>query len=150
MANVTYVQGFQAQELRDSALNSRRLDDRFKIDRGPIVADGVRLAWSEKIDDERCRRRYRDGPAFAPVTGYYSVYSQTGLEEAANHFLDGSDDRLAASNLIDKISESTSRAGPSRPPSTSRRSASPTRRSEAPASGVPRPSPSTPTRARSW
>ncbi|MFG2086520.1 MULTISPECIES: penicillin-binding transpeptidase domain-containing protein [unclassified Spirillospora] len=103
MANVTYVQGFEAQELRDSALNARRLDDRFKVDRGPIVADGERLAWSEKIDDERYRRRYEDGPVFAPVTGYFSVFSQTGLEEAANHFLDGTDDRLATSNLIDKI-----------------------------------------------
>ncbi|MEU8797087.1 penicillin-binding transpeptidase domain-containing protein [Spirillospora sp. NPDC048819] len=103
MANITYVQGFQAQELRDSALNARRLDDRFKIDRGPIVADGERLAWSEKIDGERYRRRYEDGPVFAPVTGYFSVFSQTGLEEAANHFLDGTDDRLATSNLIDKI-----------------------------------------------
>ncbi|XRQ03817.1 penicillin-binding transpeptidase domain-containing protein [Actinomadura welshii] len=103
MANITYVQGFEAQELRDSALNSRRLDDRFKTDRGPIVADGRRLAWSEKIDDERYRRRYRDGPVFAPVTGYFSVFAQTGLEEAANHFLDGTDDRLATANLIDKI-----------------------------------------------
>ncbi|GAA0576620.1 penicillin-binding transpeptidase domain-containing protein [Actinomadura livida] len=103
MANITYVQGFQAEELRDSALNSRRLDDRFKVDRGPIVADGVRLAWSEKAGDERYRRRYREGPVFAPVTGYFSVFSQTGLEEAANHFLDGTDDRLATANLIDKI-----------------------------------------------
>ncbi|TDC81415.1 penicillin-binding transpeptidase domain-containing protein [Actinomadura sp. 7K507] len=103
MANITYVQGFEAQELRDDSDNARRLDDRFKIDRGPIVADGERLAWSEKTDDDRYRRRYRDGPVFAPVTGYFSVYSQTGLEEAANHFLDGTDDRLATSNLIDKI-----------------------------------------------
>ncbi len=40
---------------------------------------------------------------FAPVTGYFSVFSQTGLEEAANHFLDGTDDRLATRNLVDKI-----------------------------------------------
>ncbi|TDC50065.1 hypothetical protein E1281_22490 [Actinomadura sp. KC345] len=103
MANITYVQGFEAQDLRDDSDNARRLDDRFKIDRGPIVADGERLAWSEKADDERYRRRYRNGPVFAPVTGYFSVFAQTGLEEAANHFLDGTDDRLATSNLMDKI-----------------------------------------------
>ncbi|RFS85761.1 hypothetical protein D0T12_12305 [Actinomadura spongiicola] len=103
MANITYVQGFEAQNLRDDPNNARRLDDRFKIERGPIVADGERLAWSEKIDDERYRRRYKDGPAFAPVTGYFSVFSQTGLEEAENHFLDGTDDRLATSNLVDKL-----------------------------------------------
>ena len=103
MANVTYVQGFEAQELRDDSDNARRLDDRFKTDRGPIVADGRRLAWSEGTEDGRYRRRYRDGPVFAPVTGYFSVFSQSGLEDAANHFLDGTDDRLAASNLMDKI-----------------------------------------------
>ncbi|NVI91786.1 hypothetical protein HUX53_32075 [Actinomadura sp. BRA 177] len=103
MANITYVQGFEAQDLRDDSLNARRLQDRFKVDRGPIVADGERLAWSEKTDDDRYQRHYKDGPVFAPVTGYFSVFSQTGLEEAANHFLDGTDDRLATRNLVDKI-----------------------------------------------
>jgi peptidoglycan glycosyltransferase len=103
MANITYVQGFEAQDLRDDSLNARRLQDRFKVDRGPIVADGERLAWSEKTDDGRYQRHYKDGPVFAPVTGYFSVFSQTGLEEAANHFLDGTDDRLATRNLVDKI-----------------------------------------------
>lgn len=103
MANITYVQGFEAQNLRDDSLNARQFEDRFKIDRGPIVADGERLAWSEKIRGDRYRRRYQDGPVFAPITGYFSVFSQTGLEDAGNHFLDGSDDRLATSNLVDKL-----------------------------------------------
>lgn len=104
MANVTYVQAFQAQELRDSALNPRRLTDRFTTDRGPIVADGELLAWSEPVDGgERYRRRYRDGPAFAPVTGYFSVFSEAGLEAAANHVLDGTDPRLATANLVDEL-----------------------------------------------
>lgn len=103
MANITYVQGFEAQDLRDDSLNARRLQDRFKIDRGPITADGERLAWSEKTGDDRYQRRYKDGKVFAPITGYFSVFSQTGIEEAANHFLDGTDDRLATSNFIDKL-----------------------------------------------
>lgn len=103
LVNITYVQGFEAQDLRDDSLNARRFEDRFKIDRGPIVADGERLAWSQKVDDERYQRHYKDGPVFAPITGYFSVFSQTGLEDAENHFLDGSDDRLATSNFIDKL-----------------------------------------------
>ncbi|MFA1549493.1 penicillin-binding transpeptidase domain-containing protein [Actinomadura chokoriensis] len=103
MANITYVQGFEAQDLRDDSLNARQFEDRFKIDRGPIVADGERLAWSEKLDDDRYQRHYKDGPVFAPITGYFSVFSQTGLEAAENHFLDGTDDRLATSNLVDKL-----------------------------------------------
>lgn len=103
LVNITYVQGFEAQDLRDDSLNARQFEDRFKIDRGPIVADGERLAWSRKVDDERYQRHYKDGPVFAPITGYFSVFSQTGLEDAENHFLDGSDDRLATSNFIDKL-----------------------------------------------
>ncbi|OLT29680.1 hypothetical protein BJF79_40670 [Actinomadura sp. CNU-125] len=104
MVNITYVQAFQAQDLRDSALNPRRLTDRFTVDRGPIVADGERLAWSEPVDGgERYQRHYKDGPAFAPVTGYFSVFSETGLEAAANHVLDGTDPRLATANLVDRL-----------------------------------------------
>ncbi|SNS38477.1 cell elongation-specific peptidoglycan D,D-transpeptidase [Actinomadura meyerae] len=103
MANITYVQGFQAQDLRDDSLNARQFEDRFKIDRGPIVAGGERLAWSRKLDDGRYQRHYKDGKVFAPVTGYFSVFSQTGLESAANHFLDGTDDRLATTNFVDKL-----------------------------------------------
>ncbi|WP_243716835.1 penicillin-binding transpeptidase domain-containing protein [Actinomadura darangshiensis] len=103
LANITYVQGFEAQNLRDDSLNARQFEDRFKIDRGPIVADGERLAWSQGVDDERYQRHYKDGAAFAPVTGYFSVFAQTGLESAENHFLDGTDDRLATSNLVDKL-----------------------------------------------
>ncbi|NDU77775.1 hypothetical protein GWI34_34965 [Actinomadura sp. DSM 109109] len=103
LVNVTYVQGFQAQNLRDDPLNARQFEDRFKIDRGPIVAGGERLAWSERVGDDRFQRRYKDGAAFAPVTGYFSVFSQSGLEDAENHFLDGTDDRLATSNLVDKL-----------------------------------------------
>ena len=103
LVNVTYVQGFQAQELRDDSLNARQFEDRFKIDRGPVVARGERLAWSEQVGGDRFQRRYKDGAAFAPITGYFSVFSQTGLEEAENHFLDGTDARLATSNLVDKL-----------------------------------------------
>lgn len=103
LVNVTYVQGFQAQGLRDDPLNARQFEDRFKIDRGPIVAGGERLAWSEQVGDDLYQRRYKDGAAFAPVTGYFSVFSQTGLEEAENHFMDGTDDRLATSGLVDKL-----------------------------------------------
>ncbi|MFV2174966.1 peptidoglycan D,D-transpeptidase FtsI family protein [Actinomadura sp. LOL_016] len=104
MANVTYVQAFQAEDLRDSALNPRRLTDRFTVDRGPIVAGGERLAWSEPVDGgDEYQRHYKDGPAFAPVTGYFSVFSETGLEAAANRVLDGSDPRLATSGFVDKL-----------------------------------------------
>ncbi|WP_242885026.1 penicillin-binding transpeptidase domain-containing protein [Actinomadura litoris] len=105
LANITYVQGFQAQDLRDDSLNARQFEDRNKIERGPIVADGQRLAWSEPVggDDEKYQRHYKQSEVFAPVTGYFSPFSQTGLENAANHVLDGTDARLATTSFVDKL-----------------------------------------------
>ncbi|TDD72528.1 penicillin-binding transpeptidase domain-containing protein [Actinomadura rubrisoli] len=104
MVNITYVQGFEAQDLRDDSLNARQFQDRNKIDRGPIVADGERLAWSEALPGgKKYQRRYRQSPVFAPITGYFSPFSQTGLENAENHILDGTDPRLATTNLVDKL-----------------------------------------------
>ncbi|MBO2463040.1 penicillin-binding transpeptidase domain-containing protein [Actinomadura violacea] len=104
LANVTYVQGFQGQELRDSSLNPRRLLDRNTVERGPIVADGQRLAWSQLTSDGKTyQRHYADSEIFSPITGYFSPFAETGLESAENHFLDGSDGRLATTNLIDKL-----------------------------------------------
>ncbi|WP_067481719.1 penicillin-binding transpeptidase domain-containing protein [Actinomadura hibisca] len=103
MANVTYVQGFRAQALRDDPLNARQYADRMTLARGPIVAGGERLAWSEPAAGKRYQRRYRQSEIFAPVTGYFSLFSQSGLESAENHILDGTDARLAATNLVDKI-----------------------------------------------
>ncbi|MDL4818826.1 penicillin-binding transpeptidase domain-containing protein [Actinomadura opuntiae] len=104
LANVTYVQGFEAQDLRDSSLNARRLLDRNKVERGPIVAGGQRLAWSELTSDGKTyQRHYAYSKIFSPITGYFSPFTQTGLEGAENHFLDGSDSRLATTNLVDKL-----------------------------------------------
>ncbi|WP_245623067.1 penicillin-binding transpeptidase domain-containing protein [Spirillospora albida] len=104
MVNVTYVQGFQAQDLRDDPQNARRLADRHRIERGPIVAGGERLAWSQPAGDgQRYLRRYRNGPVFAPVTGYFSPFSETRLESAGNHILDGTDPRFATTSLVDRL-----------------------------------------------
>jgi penicillin-binding protein A len=108
LANVTYLQGFEARNLRDDPLNARRYDDRFLIDRGPILAGGERLAWSERSgesDGGRARylRRYLEGPVFAPVTGYFSRFSDSGLERAEIDFLDGTDPRLAVTSFVDRI-----------------------------------------------
>ncbi|WP_018655292.1 penicillin-binding transpeptidase domain-containing protein [Actinomadura flavalba] len=103
LANVTYVQGFQAGELRDDALNSRQYQNRNRVQRGPIVAGGVRLAWSEPAGDGRYVRRYRESETFAPVTGHFSLFTQTALENAENHILDGSDPRLVTTSLLDRV-----------------------------------------------
>ncbi|MBW8486053.1 penicillin-binding transpeptidase domain-containing protein [Actinomadura parmotrematis] len=103
MANITYVMGFNAQNLRDDRHNARQYEDRNTTDRGPITAGGVQLAWSTETSGGKYQRHYRESTVFSPVTGYFSLFSQTGLESAANHVLDGTDPRLATTSLVDRI-----------------------------------------------
>ncbi|WP_225994235.1 penicillin-binding transpeptidase domain-containing protein [Actinomadura rudentiformis] len=104
MVNVTYVQGFENEKLRDDPHNARQFQDRNKIERGAIVAGGRKLAWSEKDGDSKnYLRRYWNSEVFSPVTGYFSVFSQSALENAENHFLDGTDPRLVTSTFLDKL-----------------------------------------------
>jgi peptidoglycan glycosyltransferase len=44
-------------------------------------------------------RKYSDGPLYAPVTGYYSLYGATGIEKTDNDLLAGTDDRLFVDRL---------------------------------------------------
>ena len=42
-----------------------------------------------KNGDGEYQRYYPDGPLYAPVTGYDSVFGKTGIEEAENKYLTG-------------------------------------------------------------
>jgi peptidoglycan glycosyltransferase len=105
LANLTYVQVVKADDYRNDPRNQRVLLAEYARKRGQISAEGQVLARSVETDDRlRYRREYPDGPAFAPVTGYYStVYGASGLERAADDVLNGSDDRLFARRLSDLI-----------------------------------------------
>src|SRR5207248_8047335 len=46
---------------------------------------------------------YPHGPVYAPVTGYDSLYGATGIEQAENKLLAGTDPTLTVRNLIDLI-----------------------------------------------
>ena len=61
--------------------------------RGSIVtADGVTIAESRPADDEfKYQRVYPDGPMYAPVTGYDTLYGQLGVEQYENPALKGGD-----------------------------------------------------------
>jgi serine/threonine protein kinase len=57
-----------------------------------VTSDGVMIAESTPSSDiYKYRRRYPHGPEYAPVTGYDTLYSQTGIEQYENSVLKGSD-----------------------------------------------------------
>ena len=105
MANLTYVQVVKAGDYRTDPRNQRVLLAEYSRQRGQISAAGQVLADSRETGDRlRYQREYPDGPAYAPVTGYYSVlYSSSGIERSLDEVLNGNDDRLFARRLSDLI-----------------------------------------------
>lgn len=106
MVNVNYIQGSQADKLRNDPLNSRQYAQQFQHNRGPIMAGNVTLAQSKKLggeDSKTYQRVYNQGQLYSPITGFVSVFSRTGVEGAENGLLDGTDKRLTIRNWFDAL-----------------------------------------------
>jgi peptidoglycan glycosyltransferase len=101
MLNLTWLQVFGADNLRDQNGNSRTLLREYSRERGPILVGSTSVARSIPTKDQlRYLRTYQNGPRYAPATGFYSlVYGATGLERTENSILSGSDDRFFVDRL---------------------------------------------------
>ena len=97
LININYLQGFEPASLATEPGNSRAFyAAQNQYERGSIVtSDGVTIAASKPSasgnDSIKYQRYYPFGPAYAPVTGYDTLYSQTGIEAAENSLLSGND-----------------------------------------------------------
>ncbi len=105
MINVNYLQGFEASSLSTRPDNIRAVSEANQYERGDIVtADGVLIAGTTPSNDfYKYQRYYTDGPVYAPVTGYDTIYSTSGVEEAEDALLSGNGSQLAFRNFIDMI-----------------------------------------------
>ena len=105
LINMNYRQAFQASSLTSKPNNTRTFNQQFQNKRGPITtSDGVTVAESRAQSGlYKYKRYYPSGPEYAPVTGYDSIFGQTGIEQAENRFLNGTDPALAVRNLIDLV-----------------------------------------------
>ena len=114
LINVNYVQGFQTSSLANEPGNSRAFyAAQNQYQRGSIVtSDGVTIALSRPSggnDVIKYTRSYPQGPQYAPVTGYDTIYSQTGIEAAENSLLSGNDSALDVRKVIDLITGKTTK-----------------------------------------
>ncbi|GAA0575193.1 MULTISPECIES: penicillin-binding transpeptidase domain-containing protein [Actinomadura] len=102
MVQINYVQGSQAEDLRTDANNSRQFTDVFNHPRGQISAGGEVLVTSKPTgkDNPKYGRTYKDGPIFAPVTGYFNG-GASGVERAYNSLLSGKDTRITQQRWFD-------------------------------------------------
>ena len=105
LINVNYLQGFDTASLANEPNNARAFEAQFQYQRGNIVTqDGVTVAESKPSGDVyKYKRYYPYGPVYAHVTGYDTLYSQTGIEAAENSLLSGSDSALTVRNVIDLL-----------------------------------------------
>ncbi|HSK54433.1 MAG TPA: penicillin-binding protein 2 [Jiangellales bacterium] len=113
LANVTYVQAFQADELNGRQDNRRVVLDEYSRERGPILVAETPVARSVSTEDEfEYLRQYPEGPLYAHATGYYSfLFGRAAMERAENDVLAGTDDRLFVRRLVDLVTGREARGG---------------------------------------
>jgi penicillin-binding protein A len=105
LVNANYVQAFEAGKLSNDPGNGRTFAQQYQYQRGSIItADNKTIAESRHVTGiYSYQRLYPDPLPYAPVTGYDTPYSATGIERAENKLLAGTDPRLTVRNLIDLI-----------------------------------------------
>jgi cell division protein FtsI/penicillin-binding protein 2 len=105
LVNINYVQGFQASSLANEPGNGRTFTSTLQFQRGSIITADQKVVAYSKMNKTfgEYQRHYPFGKMYAPITGYDTLFSQTGIEQAENKDLSGSDPALAVHNLIDLI-----------------------------------------------
>ncbi|MGW8766860.1 penicillin-binding transpeptidase domain-containing protein [Streptomyces sp. NPDC055815] len=97
LVNAARVMVIEAESLDDNPANRRIAIDRYAKPRGEIVVDGKPVTGSRDSGQQlRWERTYKQGPLYAPVTGYASqTYGTTLVEHAEDDILSGTDPMLA-------------------------------------------------------
>jgi penicillin-binding protein A len=114
LANITYVQAFQADELNAREGNRRVLIAEYSRERGPIIVGEEAIASSVATDDPEFTflREYHQPELYAHITGYYSfIFGRDGIERSQNEILAGTDDSMFVRRLIDLVTGQEPRGG---------------------------------------
>ncbi|MFJ9678859.1 peptidoglycan D,D-transpeptidase FtsI family protein [Streptomyces sp. NPDC101194] len=105
LLNAARIQVFEADSLDDNPANRRLTIARYHQPRGNILVGGKSVTGSENTGEQLAyERTYKDGPLYAPVTGYASqTYGTTLIEHAEDDILSGTDPMLAPLPLWNEI-----------------------------------------------
>jgi peptidoglycan glycosyltransferase len=105
LLSVNYVQAFEPASLAVQRGNARVFSQQYQYQRGSILTSNNKtIAESVHVKGIYAyQRSYPDPLVYAPVTGYDSLYSSTGIEKTEDKFLSGSDPQLTVHNLIDLV-----------------------------------------------
>ena len=112
LLNATYLQYYKAGALDQDPRNRRVIVASFSAERGAILVGRDAVAESVASDDEyKFQRTYNEPFKYAPITGWFSYYSQTGIERSQNDVLSGDDSLLFVTRLADLLSNSSPKGG---------------------------------------
>ncbi|MFD0214409.1 peptidoglycan D,D-transpeptidase FtsI family protein [Streptomyces hirsutus] len=109
-----WLQYVQADELQENKHNRRIAIERYEQPRGDIIVDGKPITGSKETSgsDFEYKRTYKDGPMWAPVTGYASqAFGANQLESIEDGILTGNDDRLFFRNTLDMLTGKNKEGG---------------------------------------
>jgi peptidoglycan glycosyltransferase len=113
LVNAARVQVVQAPSYDGNTANRRSAIARYGQPRGDILVDGIPVTGSKDTGEQlRHERTYRNGPLYAPVTGFASqVYGTTFLEHAEDGILSGTDPMLSLFPLWNDVTRARNRPG---------------------------------------
>lgn len=112
LVNSTYLMYVRADTLSDDPRNRRVTTAAFSRERGAILVGKEAIARSVPSDDQyKFQRTYSQPFKYAPITGYFSWFSQTGVERSQNEVLAGDDSRLFVTRLVDMLSNTDPKGG---------------------------------------
>ncbi|MFZ3559809.1 MULTISPECIES: peptidoglycan D,D-transpeptidase FtsI family protein [unclassified Streptomyces] len=113
LVNAARIQFFQADKLDDNSANRRSTIERYGQPRGDILVQGKSVTGSRDTGESlRYERTYKNGPLYAPVTGYASqTYGTTFVESAEDDILSGTDPMLSPVPFWNEISRAQEPGG---------------------------------------
>ncbi|WP_046504764.1 peptidoglycan D,D-transpeptidase FtsI family protein [Streptomyces odonnellii] len=114
LIRANWLQFVKAEELANDDKNRRVQIKQFATPRGDIVVGGASVTGSAVVDgaEFKFKRTYKNGPMYAPVTGYASqTMGMSLLEKTYDGVLSGQDDRLAFQRFTDIITGKERRGG---------------------------------------
>ncbi len=96
MGWATWIQGAKASDYKDDPHNPRVAIGKYAAPLGNILVGGEPVTGSAATSSTlKYKRTYKDGPLYAPVTGFTSqIFGSNQLESLYGDLLDGSDSRL--------------------------------------------------------
>ncbi|WP_431945424.1 peptidoglycan D,D-transpeptidase FtsI family protein [Actinacidiphila sp. bgisy167] len=114
LVRVNYIQFVQADELKNDPHNRRVAINQYATPRGDIIVDGKAITGHAETNgsDFKYKATFKDGPLWAPVTGYASqAFGSNQLENIYDSILTGDDDRLFFKRTVDILSGKQKQGG---------------------------------------